>query len=80
MFFIISANIMYPREQSRQSGEGHVMISYQWGHQKIMKRIKECLAQNGIKVKFVLIVLNTKDFKDNFQYVCTILAVFGNEE
>ena len=35
------------------------MISYQWGHQKIMKRIKECLAQNDIKVNlidFIIIV------------------------
>ncbi|KAK3103096.1 hypothetical protein FSP39_016402 [Pinctada imbricata] len=34
----------------RNLRDGHVMISYQWGYQKLLKRIKECLRKNDINV------------------------------
>ena len=60
ILFLISAHKLYPKESANvhepggtiQKKTGHVMISYQWGHQKTLKRIKECLTQNGIKVSF----------------------------
>ena len=58
ILFLISALKLYPKESDKLPGgknqkkTGHVMISYQWAHQKALKRIKECLAQNGIKVSF----------------------------
>ncbi|KAK3103675.1 hypothetical protein FSP39_020930 [Pinctada imbricata] len=35
---------------TRNKADGHVMISYQWGNQKLLIRIKECLRRNNIKV------------------------------
>ena len=31
--------------------EGHIMISYQWSHQKTLLMIKEELVRNGFKVR-----------------------------
>lgn len=35
---------------SKATNDSHVMISYNWGHQTIMKHICSCLRNNGIKV------------------------------
>ncbi|XP_062588039.1 uncharacterized protein LOC134249708 [Saccostrea cucullata] len=35
--------------ESSGSHRGHVMISYQWANQKIIKRIRDSLQENGIK-------------------------------
>jgi hypothetical protein len=44
---------------SRRSG-GHIMISYQWGHQEMLKIIRDRVKAHGYKVKHVLLSIKVE--------------------
>ena len=57
LHFVIVKSIMVAENNSSLPGvaremtrEGHIMISYQWSHQKTLLMIREELVRNGFKV------------------------------
>ena len=58
LFFIVKTVIAAKTQKEsylqgvarEQKLEGHIMISYQWSHQKTLLMVKEALVRNGFKV------------------------------